>query len=160
MAGGHGVDQRTVGHVDGGIADGQQQVSAECPRNLHAHAGFRYGEGQHADDANRECHPQLPGTKAPPSALGAVGNHAHDRVRNRVKYAQGNKQRADKRRGQAKNIGIEKGQKIHDQAGNDRAARVAQAVANFLANGQTIFSHPLCNVRLGNRCGSHEITPR
>jgi hypothetical protein len=44
--------------------------------------------------------------------LRAVGNHAHHRVGDGVKHAQGNKQRADQRGRQAKDIGIEKGEKF------------------------------------------------
>ena len=134
MAGGHGVDQRAIRHVDGGIAYGQQQIGAERPGDFHAHAGVRDGEGQHADDPDGKRDPQLPRTKTPPAALRAVGNHAHHRIGNRVKYPKSNKQRAHQRGRQAKYIGIEKGQEVHDQAGNYRAARVAQAVANFLAD--------------------------
>ena len=43
-------------------------------------------------------------------------------------------------------IGIEKGQEIHDQAGNYRPARITQAVANFFADGQPVICSPLCHV--------------
>ena len=92
VAGGHGVDQRTVRHVDGGIADGEQQIGAERPGNFYAHAGVRDGKREYANNANGNRNPQLPGAKAPPATLGTVGQHAHYRVGNGVKYAQGNKQ--------------------------------------------------------------------
>ena len=160
VAGGHGIDQRTIRHVDGGIAHGQQQIGAERPGDFHAHAGVRDGKGQHADDADGKRDPQLPGTKTSPAALRAVSNHAHHRIGNCVKYPQGNEQRADERGRQAKHIGIEKGQKIHDQTGDYRAARVAQAVANFFVDRQPVIGYLFCNFCVCNRCGSHGVTPR
>ncbi|MNB76801.1 hypothetical protein D3C75_234720 [compost metagenome] len=99
VAGGHGVDQRAVRHVDGGIAYREQQIGAEGPGDFYPHSGVRYGEGQHANNANWHGDPQLPRTKASPAALGAVGNDPHHRVGDGIKYAQGDKQRADQRRG-------------------------------------------------------------
>jgi hypothetical protein len=44
--------------------------------------------------------------------LGAVGQHAHDRVGNGVKHAQRQEQRPDQRGRQSKDIGIEKVKKF------------------------------------------------
>ena len=131
MARGHGVDQRAVGDVNRGVAHREQQIGAERPGDFYPHAGIGHGKRQNADNADRHGNPQLPGTKAPPAALGTVGQHAHDRIGNGVKNAQGQKQGSDQRGRQAEDIGIEKSQKVHDQAGNHRPARVAKSVAYF-----------------------------
>jgi hypothetical protein len=73
MARGHRVDQRAVGHVNRGIAHRKQQIGAERPGDFYPHAGIGHGEGQDADNADRHGNPQLPGAKASPAALGAVG---------------------------------------------------------------------------------------
>ena len=114
MAGGHGVDQRAIGHVDGGITYGQEQIGSERPGDFDPHAGVRNGKGQNADNPDGNRHPQLPGTKTPPAALRAVGNNPHHRIGNGVKHAQRNKQCPHQRGGQAKNVGMEKGKKIHN----------------------------------------------
>ena len=125
MTRGHGIDQRAIRHVDGGIADRQQKICPECPGNFDARTGFRHGKREYANNADGHCHPQLPRAKASPAALRAVGDNAHYRVGDGVENAQGHKQRAHQRGSQPKNIGVKEGQKIHDQAGNNRAARVA-----------------------------------
>ena len=112
MARGHGVDKRAVGHVDRGIADGEQQIGTEGPGNFYAHAGIGHGKGEHANDRNWNGNPHLPRAESPPAALRAVSNHAHHRIGDGVKNAQGDKQRAHQRGSQPKNIGVKEGQKI------------------------------------------------
>ena len=135
MARRHGVNQRAIRDVNGGVANGEQQIGTEGPGNFYAHAGIGHGKGQHADNRNGNRNPQLPWAKAPPAAAGTVCDHAHNRVGNCIKNAKYHKERTNDRGRQAKNVGVEKGEKVADETGNDGAACIAKAVADFLPNG-------------------------
>ena len=63
--------------------------------------------------------------------MGPIGEDAHDRIGNSIKHAQRKEQSTDQRRGEPKDVSIEKSEKVHDQAGDDRSTGVAQTIAYF-----------------------------
>ena len=120
-----------VGLVHRGICPENIRVmeNDRCRLAVHGHAApadEKGGEGEVSRRRRQSLHR---------ADAGAELEHARAQRAGKVQLQpEPRRERAHQRGRQAKYIGIEKGQEVHDQAGNYRAARVAQAVANFLAD--------------------------
>ena len=124
--------QRRVGHVVHRVDEAQQGVRHVRVNDLAARAQVRSGEGEHADDGERNRGPQQIRAELAPPRVGAVRDGAHHRIEDRCDQAHHQEQRPGLRRRQPERVGVETELQRQHRLKDEVGGHVAEAVADLL----------------------------
>jgi hypothetical protein len=134
--GGDDAKQRRVGDVDGGVDQHDRVVGDIGPDELSGGAEVRHREGQDAHGGQRHAEPEEERPELAPARPGAVGQHAHDGVEERVHSPAQANHRARSSRAYADHVGIEDRQVRHERLPVEAGGQVAEGERGFLAKPQ------------------------
>ena len=130
----HDVEQRTIRHVDHGIAGHHEQVEAIGPDTLAGEPKFRREEQEGKDDTEGYRTEDEPWTVGAPAGLGSVGNRAHEWVRDDIKHAGDEHEYARVRESEPEDIRKEHREGDgHDLPGDAAGSGITQSISYFFS---------------------------
>jgi hypothetical protein len=142
--------QGRVRNVDGRVHHHHQAESDIGVDQLSIGAESGRGEGERADDAERESEPQQIGAELAPASAGSVAHHAHKQVEAHVKDARKKEQSGELFQQRAfqrgigcveKDVGIKLALKVDKGHPKQIGGRITEGVAGFFKESQLLRLH-------------------